>query len=70
MEQTQIIKVTYRNTLYKEFDEYTTTLEEFVDSFNGYMSSEKVAKVLRNTGVATIKNGYAITKIQLKQHLE
>jgi hypothetical protein len=59
------LKVTYKNTLYKECDEYMTTLEEFVDSFNGSMSIEAVKKVLQDRGEASIEIGDAITKIEL-----
>jgi len=55
--------VTYDNPHYGEHEEYTTTLAEFVDSFLGMLNVASLVKSLKESGTATIVNGYATTTV-------
>ena len=58
------LQITYHNTNTGERDEYTTTLSELTDSFNGTLEYAVLKKVLENSGKASLENGYATTTIE------
>ena len=63
------LQITYHNTNTGERDEYTTTLSELTDSFNGTLEYAVLKKVLENSGKASLENGYATTTIKMTGEL-
>ena len=63
---TTILSVTYENTHYGEYEQYETTFEELIDSFNGTLNEKIVGNVLQVTGEAILENGYATTIVLVK----
>ena len=63
-----LVTVTYDNPYYEEHNEYTSTLAEVMECFDGLsVNVDRVAGELKKSGEAVIKNGYATTTIKAEE---
>jgi len=60
-----LIAVQYDNDLFGEHESYTTTLEEFLDTFWFLNLPHDVEKDLATVGKTIIRNGHGITTATL-----
>jgi hypothetical protein len=59
------LSVKYDNPYRGEHEEYTTTFEELVDSFNGILNEKMVKMRLRDSGEAILETGGATTIVKV-----
>ena len=65
-----LVAVTYDNPYYEEHNEYTSTLAEVMECFDGLsVNVDRVAGELKKSGEAVIKNGYGTTTIKADEEL-
>ena len=62
------LHVKYENPVTREYDQYDTTMDALIDSFNGVIEREYVIDQIRAADIATVTNGHATTTVTVASH--